>query len=80
MPPPVFWATAGLVAAAGVLIPLAGTPLTLGLVAVALPVLWGERRFRLVAALAVGLPGAVHLLFTSALGVRFPAGQIWNIL
>ncbi len=80
LPPPVFWATAGLVAAAGVLIPLVGTLLTVGLVAIALPLLWGERRFRLVAALALGLPGAIYAVFTLALGVRFPVGLIWNLL
>lgn len=80
LPPPVFWATAGVVAAAGVLIPLAGTLLTLGLVAIVLPLLWGERRFRLVAALALGLPGAIYVVFTVALGVRFPVGQVWNLL
>ena len=80
LPPPVFWATAGVVAAAGVLIPLAGTLLTLGVVAIVLPLWWGERRFRLVAALALGLPGAIYVVFTVALGVRFPVGQVWNLL
>ena len=78
--PPVFWATAGLIAAAGALVPLAGTLVTLGLVAVALPLLWGERRYRLVAALALGLPGAIHVVFTIALGVRFPIGLVWELL
>ena len=80
LPPPVFWATAGLIAAAGVLVPLVGTLLTLGLVAIALPLLWGERRVRLVLALALGLPGAIYVVFTVALGVRFPVGQVWNLL
>ena len=79
-PPPVFWATAGLIAVSGVLVPLVGTLLTLGLVAIALPLLWGERRVRLVLALALGLPGAIYLVFTIALGVRFPVGQVWNLL
>ena len=80
LPPPVFWATAGLIAAAGVLIPLVGTLLTLSLVAIVLPLLWGERRFRLVAALALGLPGGIYVVFTFALGVRFPVGLVWNLL
>ena len=80
LPPPVFWVTAGLIGAAGVLIPLVGTLLTLGLVAIALPLLWGERRVRLVVALALGLPGAIYVVFTVALGVRFPVGQVWNLL
>ncbi|MDE0002106.1 MAG: tripartite tricarboxylate transporter TctB family protein [Rhodospirillaceae bacterium] len=80
LPPPVFWATAGLIAAAGVLIPLVGTVLTLGVVAIVLPLLWGERRVRLVVALALGLPVAIYVVFTVALGVRFPVGQVWNLL
>ncbi|MDE0362666.1 MAG: tripartite tricarboxylate transporter TctB family protein [Rhodospirillaceae bacterium] len=80
LPPPVFWATAGLIAAAGVLVPLVGTLLTLGLVAIALPLLWGERRVRLVVALALGLPGTIYVVFTVALGVRFPVGQVWILL
>ena len=78
--PPVFWATAGVIAAAGVLVPLVGTLPTLGLVAVALPLLWGERRYRHVALLALGLPGGIYAVFTVGLGVRFPIGQIWNLL
>ena len=80
LPPPVFWATAGLVAAAGFLVPLIGTLPTLGLVAILLPLLWGERRYRHVAVLALGLPGAIHTVFTLGLGVRFPVGQFWNLM
>ena len=79
-PSPVFWATAGVIAAAGVLVPLVGTLPTLGLVAVVLPLLWGERRYRHVALLALGLPGGIYAVFTVGLGVRFPVGQIWNLL
>ena len=75
-----FWATAGVIAAAGVLVPLVGTLPTLGLVAIVLPLLWGERRYRHVALLALGLPGGIYAVFTVGLGVRFPIGQIWNLL
>ena len=78
--PPVFWATVAVIAAAGVLVPLVGTLPTLGLVAAVLPLLWGERRFRLIVALALGLPGAIYVVFSIALGVRFPVGQVWNLL
>ena len=80
LPSPVFWATGGVIAAAGVLVPLVGTLPTLGLVAIVLPLLWGERRYRHVAALALGLPGGIYAVFTIGLGVRFPIGQIWNLL
>ena len=79
LPPPVFRATAGLIAMAGALVPLVGMLLTTGLVAIVLPLLWGERRFHLVAALALGLPGAIYIVFTVALGVRFPVGQVWSL-
>ena len=79
-PRPVFWVTAVLVAGAGFLAPLVGTLPTLGLVAILLPLLWGERRYRHVAALAIGLPGAIYTVFTLGLGVRFPIGQIWNLM
>lgn len=80
LPSPVFWATAGVVAVAGVLAPLVGTLPTLGLVAIVLPLLWGERRYRHVAVLALGLPGGIYAVFTMGLGVRFPVGQIWNLM
>lgn len=75
---PAVFVTAVIVAATGVLLTLAGTFLTLFLVAIVLPLAWGERRWHLVAALAVCLPTAVYLLFTLALGVRFPAGRLFE--
>lgn len=80
LPPPAFWGTVGVIAAAGVSIPLLGTLPSLGMIAVALPLVWGERRFRLVAGLALGLPAAIHVVFAIGLGVRFPAGSVWNLL
>ncbi len=80
LPPPAFWGTVGVIAAAGVSIPLLGTLPSLGMIAVALPLVWGERRFRLVAGLALGLPAAIHVVFALGLGVRFPVGSVWNLL
>ena len=57
---------------------VAGTLLTLSLVAIVLPIAWGERRARLIGALAVCLPAAVYLLFSVALGIRFPAGRLFE--
>ena len=75
---PAVFATAAIIAATGVFLTFVGTFLTLFLVAIVLPVAWGERRWHLVAALAVCLPTAVYLLFTLALGVRFPVGRLFE--
>jgi putative tricarboxylic transport membrane protein len=75
---PAVFVTAAIVAVAGALLSYAGTMLTLFLVAIVLPIAWGERRLHLVGALAFGLPTAIYLLFTLALGVRFPAGVLFE--
>ena len=41
---------------------------------IALPILWGERRYRWLAAYALVFPAGVYLLFVKVLEVRFPAG------
>jgi len=78
--PAAVWVTGGIVAAAGLVSVWAGTLITLGTVAVVLPLAWGERRLRIIAALAVGLPMALYLIFSLGLGVRFPAGRILESL
>jgi putative tricarboxylic transport membrane protein len=75
---PAVFVTAIIIAVAGALLSFAGTMLTLFLVALVLPLAWGERRLRLIGALAVGLPVAVYVLFTLALGVRFPVGRLFE--
>jgi len=75
---PAVFVTAAIVAIAGLLLSFAGTLLTLSLVAIVLPIAWGERRARLIGALAVCLPAAVYLIFSLALGIRFPAGRLFE--
>ena len=75
---PAVFVTAAIIAVAGALLSYAGTLLTLSLVAIVLPVAWGERRAHLIGALAVCLPAAVYLIFSVALGIRFPAGQLFQ--
>jgi len=75
---PAVFVTAAIVAIAGLLLSFAGTLLTLSLVAIVLPIAWGERRARLIGALAVCLPAAVYLIFSFALGIRFPAGRLFE--
>lgn len=78
--PPVVFVTAGIVIAAGFLVEWIGTLPTLSLIAVCLPLAWGERRLPRIGLLAVGLPSAIYVVFSMALGIRFPAGQLFNWL
>ena len=78
--PVAFWTTVAIIASAGFLTGFFGTLLTLGIIAVALPIAWGERRYGLIGALAVCLPASIYLVFTLGLGVRFPAGRIFDLL
>lgn len=73
---PAVYVTAAIVAVTGVALTYAGTFPTLFLIAIVLPFAWGERRWHLIGALAVCLPTGVYLIFTLALGVRFPAGRL----
>lgn len=73
-PAPLVYVTAAVVVVTPALIGLAGTWLVIVLVCTVLALLWRERRPLRIAALALGLPLAVYLLFTVALGVRFPTG------
>jgi hypothetical protein len=75
---PAVFVTAAIIAVAGALLSFIGTFATLCLVAVVLPLAWGERRKHLIGALAIGVPIAVYIVFTLALGVRFPAGRVFE--
>ncbi len=77
---PVVLITASIIVLAGVLVGFLGTLLTLALIAIAIPVAWGERRLRPLGILAVGLPAAIYLIFGLALGIRFPPGQLLDWL
>jgi len=74
---PAVFVTGAIVAITGVFLSLAGTFLTLFLIAIVLPLAWGERRAHLIGALAIGMPVAVYVVFTLVLGVRFPAGRLF---
>ena len=59
--------------------PWLGTILTLILVCVLLPLLWGEKRIKVLLPFAIIFPALVALLFTKVLGVFFEPG-IWSKL
>lgn len=61
------------------LMPWLGTFAAMVLVCLTLPLLWGERRLKILIPFAVVFPGLVTLLFTKVLGVYFESG-IWTKL
>ncbi|MFL2546114.1 MAG: tripartite tricarboxylate transporter TctB family protein [Candidatus Rariloculaceae bacterium] len=75
---PAVFVTAAIVILAGIAVSYLGTLLTLSLVACAIPIAWGERRLRPIGILAVTLPAAIYLVFSVALGIRFPAGLLFG--
>ncbi len=75
VPAPVF-VTAGVITLGVFLVKPLGTLLTVGLLAMALTWLWGERSWRRITTLAIGLPVAIHLVFAIGLQVRFPSGVV----
>jgi putative tricarboxylic transport membrane protein len=57
-----------------------GTMLAMALVCVLLPLLWGERRLKVLVSFAILFPGAVALLFTQVLKVYFEPGMVGLVL
>ena len=72
--------TAGILVVFVAAIEWAGTFSAIVMFCIALPVLWGERRFGWIAVYTVLFPAAVYLLFVKVLEVRFPAELIKSIL
>ena len=58
------------------LMPWVGTFIAMLLVCILLPLLWGERRLKIIIPFVILFPGLVALLFTKVLGVYFEPG-IW---
>ncbi|WP_419906698.1 tripartite tricarboxylate transporter TctB family protein [Hoeflea sp.] len=79
-PPWKMWATAAMLALTAVLFPVIGVPLAFFLVCIALPVLWGARDIRHVAAFAVAVPVAIYVVFQILLGLRLPLGPLASLL
>ena len=77
---PMAFMTAVLLFAVIVLTYVLGTMLTMVVVCVLLPLLWGERRPMVLIAFAVLFPGAVTLLFTQVLKVPFEPGALGIVL
>lgn len=70
------WKTmAGLVAVVSAA-PLLGTLLTMSAVCIVIPVLWGERRLKVILPFAVIFPLCIAFLFSIVLGVHFDPGVV----
>ena len=75
---PMTFVTAGLLIATVASIPWLGSILSMVAVCVLLPMLWGERRPKVLISFAVLFPAAITLLFAYVLGVHFEPG-VFNI-
>lgn len=73
---PIVYVTAGFLVLVVFAIQWIGTFLVLVLVCIGLPLLWGERRLKILVPYVVLFPAAVMLLFTKVLGVYFHPGVI----
>ena len=74
---PIAIASAVLLSVILFLMPWLGTFVTMVAICVLLPLLWGERRIKILLPFAIIFPGAVTLLFTKVLRVYFETG-IWS--
>lgn len=74
------FATAGLLTGVVASMPWLGTYLSMIMVCVLLPMLWGERRLKILLPFAIIFPTAVTLLFTQVLRVYFEPGVIGPVL
>lgn len=70
------WLTAGLLILIGALMPYAGTLVSLVLICLLLPPLWGDLRLRIIVPFAIVFPLAVKLVFEDLLKVSFEPGLL----
>lgn len=72
--PLVVYGTVGLLIAFVAAIEWLGTVIAIALFSIALPLLWGERRYGWLIVFAILFPAGIFILFTTVLEVRFPLG------
>lgn len=73
---PIVYVTVGFLVLSVFSIQWIGTFLVLVLVCIGLPLLWGERRLKILVPFVAVFPAAVMLLFTEVLGVYFDPGAL----
>ena len=77
---PISWLTIALLVFIVAIMEVLGTVLTMVAICVFLPLLWGERRIRVIAPFAILFPTAVTLVFSTLLKVYFLPGLLEYIL
>lgn len=77
--PMVTWLTAGLLVLLVAALPTLGALPALVLISLVLPLVWGERRWKILVPFVVVFPLAVLFLFEAVLEVTFPAGLTGGI-
>jgi len=73
---PIAWITMAVALAIVTIAPWLGTYLTLIAVCLALPLLWGERRWGLILGFGFGFPTVVMLVFTQVFKIYFEPGVL----
>ena len=73
---PITWATMAVIFVCTALMPYVGTVMYMVLVCIALPVLWGEYRIRVLAPFAILFPALITLIFSGILKVHFIPGLL----
>lgn len=76
LPPWQVPATAVLLGSAALFFPKLGVPLVFFGVCLALPLMWGARKFAAIAIFALGVPVAIYVVFKLLLGLRLPMGPL----
>lgn len=74
---PISFVTVALLALIVSSIQWVGTTGAMVIVCVALPMLWGERRWKVLLPYAIVFPTIITLLFSNVLKVHFEPGQLW---
>jgi putative tricarboxylic transport membrane protein len=77
---PMTFMTAGLLVAVVASTPFVGTLISMVAACVLLPMLWGERRPKVLISFAILFPGAVTLLFSQVLKVHFEPGVLGVVI
>lgn len=73
---PVAYLSAGFLVLAGLAIQWIGTFLVLVTVCLGLPLIWGERRWKIIVPFVLVFPALVMVLFGNVLGVAFETGAL----
>lgn len=78
-PDPIVWITSAALVVFVLALPWLGAMPALVLIAVAMPIMWGERRWKILVPYAALFPLAVYLLFSQLLRVNFPRGLLSSL-